>query len=58
MKKKRMWIGFVGILFLCIVLFFIYDISYGTKKTELSKSVKELHLGVVLDDKISFSNGR
>lgn len=57
MKKKRMWIGFVGILFLCIVLFFIYDISYGTKKTELSKSVKELHLGVVLDDKISFSNG-
>lgn len=57
MKKKRMWIGFVGILFLCIVLFFIYDISYGTKKTEISKSVKELHLGAVLDDKISFSNG-
>ena len=57
MKKKRMWIGAVGILFLCIVLFFIYDTLCGTKKTEVSKGVKEVHLGAVLDNKISFSNG-
>ncbi len=55
MKKKRIWIGAVITFFLCTFLI-LWNEIWG-KERGTSDTVKEIHLGVVLDDKILFSDG-